>query len=126
MSTPAGSPQPPDEWSPCKSGEISGLALSLKARRARTSRRRFTAVAAAGGLAAVGGWLALTRWPEPVHTLVQLSCREVRMQSERYLAGTLAADVVAGIDRHLSRCEHCRNFVNEHRSPTRPTSPSGA
>jgi hypothetical protein len=120
MSTPSPSPQNSCDWSPCKQGEISGLVASLKTHRARTTRRRWMAGATTGALLIAGGWLATRNWPGTAETLVEASCREVRMQAEQYLAGSLSPDMMARIERHLSHCVHCEDALRN----ARPKQPS--
>ncbi len=120
--SPSPSPSPPD-WSPCPQGEVHALVSTLRSHRAHVARRRWAAVVTSCVLVVGGGWFVARQWPNTVEELADVSCREVRMQANRYLAGTLSPEVMARIDRHLTRCPGCRKAIDNGSSE--PSARSG-
>jgi anti-sigma factor RsiW len=45
-----------------------------------------------------------------------MTCREVADFLEDYVSGTLAADIRAQFDRHLSVCPNCRAYLATYRA----------
>lgn len=127
-------PSQPDsrnDWQPCPAGTLQSLGSELRGRKLR--RTMSIASAAAAGLFAVAvavfatlpgaappAPIAAPPSVPPVVTVADISCRDVRANAKAYLAGGVAGDLKARIDKHLGKCGSCEKFVAGQRTAKHP------
>lgn len=117
-------PSQPDardaEWQPCPAGTLQALGTELRGQQFR--RRVGVASAAAAGVfvLAVAVFATLpgaapAPQPIPAAQVADISCREVRSHVPEYLAGAVAPDLRARMDKHLGKCRSCEKFLHSQR-----------
>jgi hypothetical protein len=102
----------PNDWQPCRPGEVVGLVQRLRQSRQALVVRYRAATAALVLLAGAAGLYFVGVLPAGEPNFGGIVCSEVQRRAADFLTGRLEADVAARIRVHLSQCADCNRFVN--------------
>lgn len=105
-------PQPTDDWTECRPGEVAGLVRRLRHRR--TLRRAQILVGAATCLLAA--LFVGSLWMNPGGMgEVKLTHAQLLEMIPAYVDGTLDAQYIPALEHHLVHCERCRVYAESLR-----------
>lgn len=118
-----GQPSPPEQWTPCESGQLSALARQLKPpAKAGGLRAGSAAVAACAAAIVLGGLYYNRPAPEappvltPQVTPARLRCPAVLEHLPQYAQGGCPHLLTEQISEHLERCAYCRRVYEKLRA----------
>jgi hypothetical protein len=100
------------DWHECPRGEVGRLVARLKSRRRReVVTQAVVAGTALSVIVIVGGFVIPSMLTTPEPSFGGVTCSALRAHAEDYLAGTLDEETRQSIDRHLSICYSCREYL---------------
>lgn len=104
-------------WEPCPQGTLSGLSQGLKRRRRRAEMTRDAGVMSVLLIALTAGWFAVRSTKSSEESRYGgITCAELKQIVPDYLTRDLDQLLVSRIEKHLTACPQCREYVREMES----------